>query len=95
MSIAEQRKEGGRTVIVLRGSFDATEAHQLLEFVAHLPASAQVSVDFHEASLVDDFALATLAAEMASEKGPRVELVGLSRHLYRLLRYLHSNPVLH
>ncbi|HUK62063.1 MAG TPA: STAS domain-containing protein [Dongiaceae bacterium] len=94
MSIAEQRKEGGRTVIVLRGSFDATEAHRLLEFVASLPRSARVSVDFHEASLVDDFALATLAAEVAHE-GPHVELVGLSEHLYRLLRYLHSNAVLH
>jgi len=91
----EQRQENGRTVIVLRGSFDATEAIRLLELVAKLPRSARVSVDFHETSLVDDYALATLANRMAPERVPYVELVGLSRHLLRLLRYLGSDRVLH
>ncbi len=95
MSIAEQRHEGGRTVIVLRGSFDATEAHRLLDIVAGLPRSTRVSVDFHEARLVDDFAFATLAGQVVGEDGPYIELTGLSRHLHRLLRYMGSSPVLH
>ena len=95
MSIAEQREEDGGTVIVLRGSFDATEAHRLLDVLARLPASARVSVDFHETRLVDDCAFAMLADQAIAEHGPTVELVGLSRHLHRLLRYMASSPVLH
>jgi anti-anti-sigma regulatory factor len=95
VAIAEQRQEDGRTVIVLRGSFDTAEAIRLLELVARIPRSATVFLDFHETSLVDDFALATLADRMAPEGGPHVELVGLSRHLHRLLRYMGADRVLH
>jgi hypothetical protein len=95
VSIAEERQEGGRTIIVLTGSFDATEAHRLLEVVAKLPRSARVSVDFHEARLVDDCAFATLAGHLSPDREPYVELVGLSNHLHRLLRYIGSKSVLH
>ena len=95
MSIAEQRQEDGGIIIVLRGSFDATEAHRLLDVLARLPASARVSVDFHEARLVDDCAFAMVAKQAIAEHAPTVELVGLSGHLHRLLRYITSSPVLH
>ncbi len=95
MTIAEQRQEVGRTVIVLRGSFDAMEAHRLLDIVARLPLSARVSVDFQEAGLVDDFAFATLAGQAIADDGPYMQLVGLSRHLHRLLRHIGSSPPLH
>jgi len=95
VSIAEQRQEGRQTVIVVRDSFGTIEVQYLLDLVARLPRSARVSVDFHEARLVDDFAFATLAGQVVAEGGPRIELAGLSRHLERLLRYMGSNAAPH
>ncbi len=92
MTIAGQRQEAGRTVIILRGSFDAMEAHRLLDIVGRLPLSARVSVDFRETRLVDDFAFAMLAGPIVAGDGPYFQLVGLSRHLHRLLRHMDSSP---
>ncbi len=85
----EQRREDGRTVIVLHGAFDSSEALRVLDIVSSLPASERVRVDFHETRRVDDFAFASFAGEVAPDERARVELVGISRHLERLLRYLH------
>ncbi len=91
----DQRQEDGRVVIVLHGAFDRTEAQRVLEFVSSLPSSERVRVDFHEAERIDDFAFASFAGEVDPGAQARVELIGVSRHLERLLRYLHAHPTLH
>ncbi len=82
-------------MIVLHGAFDCAEAHRVLELVAAIPSSARVQVDFHDVQLIDDFAFASFAGEMAPEHRPAVELVGVSRHLDRLMHYLGPHPVIH
>ncbi len=75
-------------MIALEGVFDGAEADRVLALVSTLPRATRVRVDFHEVEFVDEFALTTFVAEAAAG----VELVGLSRHLHRLLRYMGPLP---
>lgn len=92
---AEERREDGWTVIVLQGAFDSAEARRILEVVLGLPPRSKVRVDFHEAERVDEYAFASFVGEVTPDRCPAIELIGLSRHLERLLRYMGANPSLH
>lgn len=84
-----QRSEEREPVITLEGVFDDGEARRLLEAVSTLPRWVKVRIDFHEVEFVDEYAFASFAGAA----GPGVELVGLSRHLDRLLRYMGPQSV--
>jgi anti-anti-sigma regulatory factor len=84
----EAHAHRGETVVVLHGSFDAAEGRRLHDVLTELAPSVHVRVDFHEVRLFDDGAVARLSRELSSSYGSNVELVGLSEHHHRLLRYM-------
>ena len=91
MSIEARPQRSGRTDIVLHGSFGAAEARRLHELLSDLAPAAQVRVDFHGVRLFDDYAVALLARDLATEYASNISLVGLSEHHHRLLRYMSAS----
>ncbi len=84
----EARAQRSGTVVVVHGTFDASDARRLHDVLAELAPSSRVRVDFHEVRLFDDSAVARLSRDLTGPYGANVELVGLSEHHHRLLRYM-------
>lgn len=76
------------TVIRLEGAFDCAAARRLHALVDGVPEGATLTLDFREVRLFHDSAIASLADALA--RHPQAQLVGLSQHQYRLLRYVNE-----
>jgi hypothetical protein len=74
------------TVLVVHGSFDRQGLTAIDRAIAGLGPGARVRIDLHEARACDDAAVAMLARELQGKRD--VEVVGLSDHHHRLLRYM-------
>ncbi len=83
------RNESKETVLVLEGTFDAADAHNLHVALRDVAHERPVAIDFHQVRLFKDFAVARLVREIANRSG-HVTLLGLSEHHHRLLRYVAS-----
>lgn len=70
------------------GVFDDEEARRLAEVVARVAPWERVRVHFHHVQLFHDHVVAILARELTAPYGRNIELIGLTRHLDRMLRYL-------
>ncbi len=79
---------GARLDLQLHGSFDQAEASLLHAILARVAPLGPVRVDFHDVRTLHDVALSLLARDLAAPYGRNVELVGLSQHHHRLLRYI-------
>jgi hypothetical protein len=77
----------GETVLVVHGTFNRQDLAALERAIAEAGRGARVRVDLHEARNCDDAAIAMLARGLQGSAGD-VEVVGLSDHHHRLLRYM-------
>jgi anti-anti-sigma regulatory factor len=91
---ARQSRSG--LVLVVHGSFDRQQDTRDVEAaVAELGPGAPVTIDLHDVRVCDDAAVAKLASDLSADLAASVELVGLSEHHWRLLRYLGIGPTRH
>jgi anti-anti-sigma regulatory factor len=81
------RNEPKETVLVLEGTFDAADVDSLHDALHDVARERPVAIDFHLVRLFKDFAVARLVGEIAARSG-HVNLIGLSEHHHRLLRYV-------
>lgn len=79
-----------RVVVSVNGRFDIAEAAALLG--RYLLDLSDLTVDFSHAQHVDESALALLQQASVRRGVRHLAMVGLNRHLERLLRYLASRP---
>jgi anti-anti-sigma regulatory factor len=79
------RNTRGELVIQIDGTFDTQAATRLSGWLGEVPAGSLVVLDFSHVREFQDFGLAAMAKQLASRD--TVQLVGLSRHQQRLLRY--------
>jgi hypothetical protein len=77
-----------RLELRIQGVFDEDEARKLAEVLSRVAPRRRVRVHFHHVRLFQDHVVAVLAQELASTYGRNIELVGLSQHQHRMLRYL-------
>lgn len=82
------RRAGAQVVLVVEGRVDLPAAVRVAAAARAEGAGVRVRLDLRNASL-EDVALAALAR--AAADGRRVEVVGLSLHHERLLRYLRED----
>ncbi len=87
MSIAQRPHRTGHVVFTVAGTFGADDARELRRLLAELDPGGRVTVDFHDVRRLDDVAVSALGQGLGGG-GPQVELVGLSDHHRRLLRYV-------
>lgn len=80
--------ESATITVQLRGGFDASQARALEELFSGFTPVRRVIIDFKDVREADDAAVASLARSLAGLRGSRVTLLGLSRHLRRILRYV-------
>jgi hypothetical protein len=85
MSI-DARTSGDGTVLVVHGSFDRQDLAAVDRALAAIGPGGRVRIDLHEARACDDAAVAMLVRELQGSRD--VEVVGLSAHHHRLLRYM-------
>jgi hypothetical protein len=84
----DARQSQGRVVLVVHGSFDRQDTRDVEAAVEGLGPGAQVTIDLRDARVCDDAAVAKLARDLTDDLALDVELLGLSDHHRRLLRYL-------
>jgi hypothetical protein len=84
----DARQSRGRVVLVVHGSFDRQDTRDVEAAVEGLGPGARVTVDLRDARVCDDAALAELARDLTGGLALDVELLGLSDHHRRILRYL-------
>ncbi len=78
----------GGAVVGITGKFDTPDVEQLSAVTERcLGSRGTVTLDFHEAEVLGDCAIARLAHEL-ERAGGRVSLMGLSEHHHRLLQYM-------
>lgn len=79
---------GARGEIVIRvdGTFDPQAALRLSGWLGEVPVGAEVVLDFSRARELQDLGLAAMAGPLA-DHAP-LQVLGLSHHQRRLLRYL-------
>ena len=85
MSIAAKP---GTTSVRVERCFKVADAHVLRETLTLFAPVKHVTIDFRGASPVEDAALPILAEIVTAHPTSRVELFGLSRHHWRVLRYM-------
>jgi anti-anti-sigma regulatory factor len=90
---ARQSRSG--LVLVVHGAFDRQGTQDVEAAVAELGPGARVTIDLHDVRVCDDAAVAQLARDLSEDLAASVELVGLSEHHWRLLRYLGIGPTRH
>lgn len=87
--MSEQTSSGAeRLELRVQGVFDEDEARHLTEVLSRVAPRQRVRVHFHHVRLFHDHVVALLAHELASSYGRNIELVGLSQHQHRMLRYM-------
>jgi anti-anti-sigma factor len=84
----EARRHGSESVLVVHGSLDAHAVDAVGTTLADLAPGARVTIDLHDVRICDDAALAVLARAATRNCTAHVELVGLSGHQERILRYM-------
>jgi hypothetical protein len=80
------RGERGELVIRIAGTFDAKAASRLTGWLGEISSGDELVVDFSQVRDCHDFGLAAVARDLA-ERGPRLQVRGLTRHQQRMLRY--------
>ena len=70
------------------GVFYEDEARHLASILARVAPWQRVRVYFHHVRQFHDRVMAMLAGELSAPYGRNIELVGLSRHHHRILRYM-------
>jgi anti-anti-sigma regulatory factor len=84
----DARQSQGRVVLVVHGSFDRQDTRDVEAAVEGLGPGARVTIDLRDVRVCDDAAVAKLARDLTDDLALNVELLGLSDHHRRLLRYL-------
>jgi len=77
----------GELTLRLHGSFDSTAAVRVHDAIKELPRPARVRVDFADSQTISDHALVRFIQLIPAAERGAVQLVGLSTHHQRLLRY--------
>lgn len=84
----EQGSAGAELEFRVQGVFDEEEARHLAEILSRVAPRQRVRVHFHHVRLFHDHVVAMLAHELSASYGRNIELVGLSQHQHRMLRYM-------
>lgn len=77
-----------RLELRVQGVFDEDEARHLAEVLSRVAPRQRVRVHFHHVRHFHDHVVAMLAHELSASYGRNIELVGLSQHQHRMLRYM-------
>jgi hypothetical protein len=85
----------GEMTLRLHGSFDSIAAVRVHDAIKELPRPARVRVDFADSQTISDHALVQFVQLIPDAERRAVQLLGLSTHHQRLLRYLWPDPELH
>ncbi len=72
----------------VHGSFDFTAAVKAHDAIKELPRAALTRVDFTDSHPISDHALVRFVELIPTDERGAVQLLGLSTHHQRLLRYL-------
>src|SRR5258707_6017776 len=78
----------GELTLRLHGSFDSTAAVRVHDAIKELARPARMRVDFADSQTISDHALVRFVKLIPAAERQAVQLLGLSTHHQRLLRYL-------
>lgn len=78
----------GELTLKLHGSFDSTAAVRVHDAIKELPRAALTRVDFADSQTISDHALVRFIQLIPAAERRAVQLLGLSTHHQRLLRYV-------
>ncbi len=84
--IAAKVSRGDRLIVRFDGTFDPTAERELHRILADTALECRVTADFRRVRDFEDVAVAMLARDLAQNAG-RVEVLGLRRHQFAILRY--------
>ncbi|ABS25693.1 STAS domain-containing protein [Anaeromyxobacter sp. Fw109-5] len=76
----------GELVIRIAGTFDGMAASRLAGWLGEISSDDELVVDFSQVRDCHDLGLAAVACDLA-QRGPHLQLRGLTRHQQRMLRY--------
>jgi membrane protease subunit (stomatin/prohibitin family) len=85
----------GELTLRLHGSFDSTAAFRVHDAIKELPRPARTRVDFADIQTISDHALVRFIQLIHAAEIQSVQLLGLSTHHQKLLRYLWPDAELH
>ncbi len=85
----------GDLTLRLHGTFDSTAAVRVHDAIKELPRAPRVRVDFGDSHTIVDHALVRFIELIPAAERRAVQLLGLSTHHQRLLRYLWPDVELH
>jgi hypothetical protein len=85
----------GELTLRLHGSFDSTAAVRVHDAIKELPRPARMRVDFTDSQTISDHALVRFVQLIPAAERRAVQLLGLSTHHQRLLRYFWPDAELH
>jgi hypothetical protein len=81
------------TVVALEGHFGTAEADRLHAALQQLAPDRPLTIDFRAVRVFHDSAVVRIATDLASGHGMHVNVLGLSEHHWRLLRYFGLDPL--
>jgi hypothetical protein len=84
--IAAKESHGDRLMVRFDGTFNPAAERELHCILAETPLECHVTADFRRVRDFQDVAVAMLARDLAQNVG-RVELLGLCRHQFSILRH--------
>ncbi len=90
--IATKESHGDRLIVRFDGTFNPAAERELHGILADTGLECHVTADFRRVRDFQDVAVAMLARDLAQNAG-RVELLGLRRHQFTILRFLGIHDV--
>ena len=91
----EIHTSSGELTVRLHGSFDSTAAVRVHDAIKELPRAARTRVYFADIQTISDHALVRFVELIPAAERRAIQLLGLSTHHHRLLRYLWPDVELH
>ncbi len=85
----------GELTLRLHGAFDLIAAVKVHDAIKELPRPARTRVDFADIQTISDYALVRFIQLIPAAVRQSVQLLGLSTHHQKLLRYLWPDAELH
>ncbi len=77
----------GELTLKLHGPFESTAAVRVHDAIKELPRAARTRVDFADSQTISDYALVHFIQLIPAAERRSIQLLGLSTHHQRLLRY--------
>ena len=85
----------GESTLRLHGAFDLIAAVRVHDAIKDLPRPARTRVDFSDIQTISDYALVRFIQLIHAAERQSLQLLGLSTHHQKLLRYLWPDAELH